>query len=188
MSTRIYIANLGKYNEGYLVGEWIDLPFNEEELQELFCRIKLGHIDENGEYHHGYSECNGMYIYEEWAIHDYETDLPITINEYTNLEELNSLVESLESYHDYDMDIIKAIMENTGYGIEESIKIFEDGNYMFFSNVTDCQELGEAIVDEGMFGVEIPDSLSFYIDYEKIGRDLTYEGWGFTEQGAICVN
>ncbi|MEE7988226.1 antirestriction protein ArdA, partial [Clostridioides difficile] len=28
----IYITNLGKYNEGELIGEWAELPVNEEEL------------------------------------------------------------------------------------------------------------------------------------------------------------
>ena len=30
----VYIANLGKYNEGYLVGDWFCFPLNEEEIAE----------------------------------------------------------------------------------------------------------------------------------------------------------
>ncbi|MCK4260078.1 MAG: antirestriction protein ArdA [Halanaerobiales bacterium] len=37
--------------------------------------------------------------------------------------------------------------------------------------VTDERKLGEEIVFQGLFGVEIPDSLVSYIDYEAIGRD-----------------
>ena len=36
---RVYIANLGKYNEGYLVGDWFSFPIDEEEVAE---RIGLG--------------------------------------------------------------------------------------------------------------------------------------------------
>lgn len=36
---RIYLTNLGKYNEGMLVGEWVDLPVSEEELEKVFKRI-----------------------------------------------------------------------------------------------------------------------------------------------------
>ena len=57
---RIYIANLGKYNEGELVGAWFTPPVDFEEVKE---RISLN--DE----------------YEEYAIHDYE--LPFEIDEYT---------------------------------------------------------------------------------------------------------
>ena len=47
---KIYIANLGKYNEGELVGEWLTLPTTDEELQELYVSIKAAHYDENGNF------------------------------------------------------------------------------------------------------------------------------------------
>lgn len=67
---QVYIANLGKYNEGELVGAWFKLPVDFEEVKE-----KIGLNDE----------------YEEYAIHDYE--LPFDIDEYTSLAELNHLYE-----------------------------------------------------------------------------------------------
>ena len=30
----VYIANLGKYNEGYLVGAWFIFPIDEEDVKE----------------------------------------------------------------------------------------------------------------------------------------------------------
>lgn len=33
---KIYLTNLGKYNEGQLVGEWVELPVSQEELKEVF--------------------------------------------------------------------------------------------------------------------------------------------------------
>ena len=35
----IYLTNLGKYNEGFLIGEWVSLPVDEDELNEVFKRI-----------------------------------------------------------------------------------------------------------------------------------------------------
>ena len=67
---RIYIANLGKYNEGELVGAWFTPPVDFEEVKE-----RIGLNDE----------------YEEYAIHDYE--LPFEIDEYTPIEEVNRLYE-----------------------------------------------------------------------------------------------
>lgn len=63
---QVYIANLGKYNEGELVGAWFTFPIDFEEVKE-----KIGLNDE----------------YEEYAIHDYE--LPFTVDEYTSIGELN---------------------------------------------------------------------------------------------------
>ena len=70
---RIYIANLGKYNEGELVGAWFTPPVDYDEMAE-----RIGLNDE----------------YEEYAIHDYE--LPFEIDEYTPIEEVNRLCEMVE--------------------------------------------------------------------------------------------
>ena len=34
-----FITNLGKYNEGALVGEWVKFPTTAEELKKAFVRI-----------------------------------------------------------------------------------------------------------------------------------------------------
>lgn len=41
MKIRGFITNLGKYSEGELVGEWIDFPISDEELDEVKARIGL---------------------------------------------------------------------------------------------------------------------------------------------------
>ena len=51
-----FVTNLGKYNEGMLVGEWVKLPTTEEEMQKVFERIGIGKQDEFGQ------------SYEEWFI------------------------------------------------------------------------------------------------------------------------
>ena len=75
----VYIANLGKYNEGYLVGAWFTFPIDEEDVKE-----KIG-LNEQ---------------YEEYAIHDTD-NFPIAIGEYVSIEELNSMYEMIQ-------DIFKA--------------------------------------------------------------------------------
>ena len=51
-----FITNLGKYNEGELVGEWVKFPTTSEELQKVFERIGIGSKDDFGN------------PYEEWFI------------------------------------------------------------------------------------------------------------------------
>ena len=55
-----FITNLGKYNEGELVGEWVKFPTTSEELQKVFERIGIGSKDDFGN------------PYEEWFISDYD--------------------------------------------------------------------------------------------------------------------
>lgn len=37
-----FVTNLGKYNEGFLVGEWVKFPVTNEEMQAVFRRIGIG--------------------------------------------------------------------------------------------------------------------------------------------------
>ena len=84
----IYLTNLGKYNEGYLVGEWVHLPVSDDDLRAVFDRIGI-----NKEY-------------EEFFITDYENS-PICINEYDSIEQLNVLAEKIESLSDVDNLILE---------------------------------------------------------------------------------
>ena len=36
-----FITNLGKYNEGFLVGEWVKFPVTNEEMQAVFRRTAV---------------------------------------------------------------------------------------------------------------------------------------------------
>ena len=81
-SFEAFVTNLGKYNEGELVGEWVHFPTTEEEMKKVFERIGIGSKDEFGQ------------IYEEWFITDYDCSIHGVSNllgEYENLDKLNYL-------------------------------------------------------------------------------------------------
>lgn len=86
---RVYIANLGKYNEGELVGDWFALLIDWDDLKE---RIGL-----NSEY-------------EEYAIHDWE--LPFEISEYTSIEEINLLCSMAEGLASTDIGEAPVSLQN----------------------------------------------------------------------------
>lgn len=150
MDIRIYVANLAAYNDGRLVGEWIDLPIDADELQAKLDEIAGEHGD-------------------ELAIHDYEA--PWKIGEYDNITEINELAER---YAEVDEDEFEAIAEATGYDASEILDIIDSGDYTIYDG--DLSDVAEQMVDEGLFG-EIPESIARYIDYEAIGRDLGYDGY-----------
>lgn len=72
MEVKVYIANLGKYNEGVLQGSWFTLPVDFDFIAE-----KIGLNDE----------------YEEYAIHDFES--PFDIPEYISIDALNDMYNKL---------------------------------------------------------------------------------------------
>ena len=40
-SMKVFITNLGRYNEGYLVGKWVKLPVDDETLDKVLTEIGI---------------------------------------------------------------------------------------------------------------------------------------------------
>ncbi|WP_336786922.1 antirestriction protein ArdA [Paenibacillus sp. MMO-177] len=182
MEIKIYIANLGKYNEGELVGKWVTLPVSEEELEDVFVEIKLGYRDEDGDYHHGYVEKwergGVLYdtFYEEMAIHDYEAPSGIKINEYDSISNLNELAERLEAMPSYDKENVEYLLDTGDYNFEEAMDKAESGDFMLFHDCDDMSDVAYKYYEETGMMNDIPVSLQGYIDWEKVGRDMEIEG------------
>lgn len=162
----IYLTNLGKYNEGELVGEWVELPVSDEELQEVYKRIGIS--DEPNE--------DGTY-YEETFITDYESDIPgLHIDEYDSISNLNEIAESVENLDDYDLKIFKNAVE-AGYIDADDIADFDPDDFYLYEDVSDDGELGEIIIDE-LYGSPSgldSETLERYFDYDAYGRDIDLE-------------
>lgn len=157
MDIRIFITNLAKYNEGYLVGKWVDLPLSEDELWDEIREV-LG--DD-----------------EEFFITDFEA--PFRIEEYDGVTDLNALAKELEGMDDEDVAKALFLVNEQGYSFRDAIGKVDDVD--FYPNTT-LKDLAEKFVDEGLFG-EIPDKIQAYIDYDAIARDL---GFDYTETPEGC--
>lgn len=191
---KLYLANLGKYNEGILKGEWVELPLSETELEEVMVNIGVAHYDEEGNFVPYVIETDEKgyeYVYEEYAIHDYETDLNISISEYSSLDNLNAIAENVEKY---ELDYVNVLLDDGAIGMKDLIEgdleeIMQ--NYSFIElepNMNEEQEVGYAYVDEIYGGPEYlsKEILERYFDYEAFGRDILLSGEGFVS-GNILV-
>ena len=191
---KLYLANLGKYNEGILKGEWVELPLSETELEEVMVNIGVAHYDNEGNFVPYVIETdeNGYeYVYEEYAIHDYETDLNISISEYSSLNDLNAIAENVEKY---ELDYVNVLLDDGVIDMKDLIEgdleeIMQ--NYSFIElepNMNEEQEVGYAYVDEVCGGLEClsKEILERYFDYEAFGRDILLSGEGFVS-GNILV-
>lgn len=157
----VYITNLAKYNEGYLIGDWVTLPLPPEDLDEVIAKI-LG--DD-----------------EEYFITDYETDLPIDIGEYTDVYELNELAEQLDDLNEHEQKKVKAILEWGAYGkLEDAIDNVD--NFTLHEDIEDECDLAWYILDE--IYTDVPDNIKSYIDVKSFGRDLAMDGF-ISEYGYI---
>lgn len=152
MDMQVYITNLGKYNEGELVGAWFQPPISLEEVKE-----KIG--------------LNSQY--EEYAIHDYE--LPFEINEYTSISEINrlcSLVSEIEGTPIFKE--IKEIQNMWFSNLEDLINHKDD--IFYYPDCDSMEDVAAYYIEEtGQLG-EVPSNLRNYIDYQALGRDMEMEG------------
>ena len=147
---RIYIANLGKYNEGELVGAWFTPPVDYDEMAE-----RIGLNDR----------------YEEYAIHDYE--LPFEIDEYTPIEEVNRLCEMVE---DLPEDIQDELSELVGhFGSVEELCDNQD-RIFHYPNCEDMADMAEFFLYESGAMDAVPEELRDYIDFEAYGNNLYTSG------------
>ena len=174
-----FITNLGKYNEGELVGEWVKFPTTSEELQKVFERIGIGSKDDFGN------------PYEEWFISDYDCyvdGLYEKLGEYENLDELNYLASKLDELDDHDYNHFQAAMQISDYtgSIKDVINLIDNlDKYEIYPRVESNADLGHYYIEElGM--MEVPDYLADYIDYEAYGRDVAINEMGqFTDYGYV---
>lgn len=154
---KIYLTNLGKYNEGELIGEWVELPVSQEELQKVFERIGI-----NEEY-------------EEYFITDYECDF-YEVGEYENLDTLNEIAERIEELDEEEGKVVKALMSELGYTLDEAIDKVNNGDYRIYSDCDNMTDIAYQVVEECGYLNNVPDNVARYFDYESFGRDLGIEG------------
>ena len=155
-----YITNLGKYAEGQLVGETLKFPTTAEEVQSLLKRIGVDGIR-----------------YEEIFITSFDGDvlgLHEHLGEYESIDELNYLAALLSEMDQSDIEKFEAVIDAGEYtgSVKHLINLTQNLDcFEFYSGVRSDEELGRMYVLE-FGGVEVPEHLIDYIDYEAYGRDV----------------
>ena len=171
-----YVTNLGKYNEGELVGEWVKFPVTLDELKAVYERIG---IDAE---------------HEEVFITDYDIDLYGVSNqlgEFESLDKLNYLAGVLENLSASDREKYEAVLES-GISVEQSgidglINLaYNLEKYDLLTEVKDEDDLGRYYA-ELSFGADLKErmgELADYIDFERYGSDCQINEAGmFTDAG-----
>ena len=173
MEFKGYITNLGKYNEGELIGKYISFPIDEDALNEVLKEIGCAYYNEEDEYIN-----NG---YEEFFFTDWECDFDHDFGEYENIDRLNEIAESLA---DWDEDTFNAACEV--WSLSEVLEN-DPYDYNLYSDINDDYDLGYYYaVESGCYDLDEMGHLANYIDFESFGRDIRIESNGdFTSYGWI---
>ena len=143
---RIYVACLAAYNNGILYGAWIDATQDEDVIRDKIAAMLKA------------SPVSGA---EEYAIHDYEGFEGVSVSEYEGIESVCETAAFLAEHGTLGGKLVDELgdLEDARLALEENYA----GEYRSLADF--AQELTEQ-------SIEIPKILKFYIDYERMARDL----------------
>lgn len=153
---RIYVASLADYNDGRLVGRWMDAAREPweiyEDIEAMLATSKL--------------------FAEEWAIHDFEGFGPFRIHEYESIETVSRLALGVRE-HGAPFAALAA-SAGTDAGMLER---FEQ---VFLGRFESLEDFARGLAED--LGLEeqldlLSEGLRPYVsvDYEMFGRDLGTE-------------
>ena len=160
---KAFITNLGKYNEGELIGKWVEFPIDENQFNDILSSIGI----------------NSQY--EEWFVTDYDCNLNgfnwNQLGEYPSFQELQSFGEMLTSIT--DVEAVENAYEATE-DLEYSIEGLEDGSIKYYPGINTNSDWGHYIVEEIYGDIEYlgPDEIETYFDYAALGRELNFNSYG----------
>ena len=159
-----YITNLGKYNEGRLVGETLKFPATTEEVQALLKRIGVDGVR-----------------YEEIFITSFDGDvlgLYDHLGEYESIDELNHLAHVLSDLDQSDIEKFEAVIDSGEYtgSVHDLINLAQNLDcYDFYPGIDSEEALGRVYIEE-MEMLDVPDDVLPYsptwIDGKKHARNV----------------
>ena len=150
MTIKIYVASLGAYNNGRMVGDWLT-PSDYSDFEKFNNAIQVA-----TEYA------------DEVAVHDYDgIDMS---NEYPDFENLYEFCKALEDSW-LDNEVIIAYAEDTGEELDAELVANAEDNFVGIYST--FKDYAEEWADEQL--VFQDDFLKRYFDYEIFARDLEYD-------------
>lgn len=148
---RIYVADLAAYNNGKLHGLWIDAGEDLDVIQEQIQGLLADSPEE---------------LAEEYAIHDYEGFGGYSLSEYESLEKVHAVAEFISEHPDIGGELLSFY----GGNLDDATTAANDNYAGCYKSVS---EFAEQLTDET---TEIPERLSSYIDYQRMGQDMELSG------------
>ena len=161
----IYLTDLQAYNEGNLVGKWIQLPLTPMELSQAVSEVLT-----EGETISGTQDHEEYFITDwEWCNHEFGT-----IDEYQNIYQINESLQLIDDKSDYELKIISFLIhQEFAADIEKALDKVDD--VTIYENQT-MEDVAYDLMQELYQADLLPSIIANNIDYESIARDLEYDG------------
>ena len=144
---RIYIADLAAYNEGRLVGKWIEADSAVNEAEDFLAEIAP---------------------HEDIAIHAHE-GFGLTVGEYESMQDIEDFAEVYDKVQ--DGDAFAAWLDYQGYGLSEAKDRKEEFEDAYQGQHDSEEDYAEQLLDDTGELNSIPEHLRYYFDYDAYARD-----------------
>ena len=157
---RIYVASLSDYNDGRLVGRWLDASVPVDDLAEGIQAMLAA------------SPSSGA---EEWAIQDYEGFGPLRLDEYESMETVSEVARGIATHGPAFAHWAALVGSHDVQALER----FEDAYLGYWDSIeTYADQLLDDLGLPEVLERSLPDSLQPYvtIDVEGFARDLELSG------------
>ncbi|CDO60025.1 Antirestriction protein [Candidatus Phaeomarinobacter ectocarpi] len=143
---RLYVACLASYNNGILHGVWIDATQSVEAIHDqIAAMLNASQIEDA----------------EEYAIHDYEGFESVSIAEYQGIESVIEIAAFIEEHGALGGKLIAYFGD-----LEEAREAISD---RYAGQYPSLEDFARELTEETTC---VPQNLAFYIDYERMARDL----------------
>lgn len=152
MKNQAWIGHLASYNEGKLIGKWIDFPINEDDAREIYENIRQTALS------------FGM-IGEEFFIGD--SEMPFKVGEFESLLTINEKYEMIQNFSEDQILVLHEILDDThNASFEYAVEIAKSSKWEIYrcNHFTDVAI--EYVIRHGILD-EYDDFVAEYFDYEK---------------------
>jgi len=153
---RIYVGTYGKYNDGSLFGEWIELAqFSDKYEFYAYCQ-KL-HSDE--------PDCELMF-------QDFEGIPSDLIGECWVSDSVWAFFEKMEELGEDQAEAFMLWADNMGHDLEETENLISSFQEAYLGEYESETAYAEQYMEETGQLDQMPKNLRYYFDFEAFGRDL----------------
>jgi|SRR5690606_27418210 len=156
---RIWVGNLGKYNEGELVGEWFTLP---HDIDDIMKRIGVA---------------SGT-RYEEYEIFDWEAPSFVEVHRCSSIKHLNEIAEALQELDEQEIQVLEIGLEEGVFNRNDLVYAIDEVIRGACHQVlTGYSELGDFAIEHATENGQIDaenDSLMKAVDWNWYAKELGF--------------
>lgn len=143
----------------------IAFPLDDELMDRAIRRATS-----NGEHDYAIVDLDGFYNFVD--------------SDFTNIDELNDIAERIERLEDDDAEKLEAMAEYCD-NLDEVESAWEDSFFVADTTLADYAE--EFCYECGYMPSELPGWISYHIDWEGVGRELSFDGYSEITGGVLYV-